>query len=353
MEPTAESLRMAGLSKSYGTVRALDNVDLDVAGGSFVTLLGPSGSGKTTLLMALAGLVQLDAGTITVGARRLEQEPPHKRGLGVVFQNYALFPHMTVHENIHYPLRTRGVPVGQAKTAIDRALQLVRLSGYGERRVDQLSGGQRQRVALARALVFAPPVLLLDEPLSALDRNLREEMQIELRQLHRTLGTTMIMVTHDQEEALALSDHIAVMNGGRIVQQGTPQSVYDEPNSRFVASFIGRSHLLPVSIDAGRAIWNGVPVATRHAARSGDAFLVVRPEHLVTVSGEAPSSTTIFEGTVTAVSYRGDSTIAIIALADGAELTVRTPAGVPASGLSPGKKVRIGLRRQDAVLVPA
>ncbi|BBK41206.1 polyamine-transporting ATPase [Allostella vacuolata] len=356
--PAGEALSMAGLRKSYGAVRALDRVDLDVAGGSFVTLLGPSGSGKTTLLMALAGLVELDAGTITVGGRRLEHAPPHKRGLGVVFQNYALFPHMNVRDNIFYPLRTRGMRAAQGIPAIERALELVRLAGYGDRQVDQLSGGQKQRIALARALVFAPPVLLLDEPLSALDRNLREEMQIELRQLHLRLGTTMIMVTHDQEEALALSDHIAIMDRGRIVQQGAPRDVYAQPNSRFVAGFIGRSHLLPVTVQGGVACWNGIAVPTRRPAEADDVCLVVRPELLVPLPASAGSDpalgeAVVFDGVVRATSYRGDATVTIVALPDGSEFHLRQPSLDGIAVPAPGTAMRLGLRRQDAELVKA
>lgn len=347
-------LRLIGMVKHYGSVKALDDVSLEIEAGSFTTLLGPSGSGKTTLLMAMAGLLELNAGEIHLGTRRIEREPPHKRGLGVVFQNHALFPHMNVRDNIAYPLRARGVGTKEGAQSVDRVLDLVRLGGYGERRIDELSGGQRQRIALARALVFNPTVLLLDEPLSALDRNLREEMQVELRRLHRTIGTTMIMVTHDQEEALTLSDCIAVMNKGRLVQVGSPLDVYERPATQFVASFIGQSHLLPVEVKNGTAVWNGQILAAQRPARSDDAFLLIRPERLVLAPPHAaPPASIVFDGTVRDVAYRGDAISVFITLADGSELSVRRPSGGGDLGLSSGQTLQLALRQSDAILVPA
>jgi putative spermidine/putrescine transport system ATP-binding protein len=347
-------LRLVGMVKHYGSVKALDDVTLEIEAGSFTTLLGPSGSGKTTLLMAMAGLLELNAGEIHLGTRRIEREPPHKRGLGVVFQNHALFPHMNVRDNIAYPLRARGVGPKEGAPSVDRVLELVRLAGYGGRRIDELSGGQRQRIALARALVFNPTVLLLDEPLSALDRNLREEMQVELRRLHRTIGTTMIMVTHDQEEALTLSDSVAVMNKGRLVQVGSPLDVYERPATQFVASFIGQSHLLPVEVRNGTAVWNGQALAAQRPARSDDAFLLIRPERLVlSPPNAAPPASIVFDGTVKDVAYRGDAISVFITLADGSELSVRRPSGGDDLGLSSGQKLQLALRQSDAILVPA
>ena len=212
------------VTKTYGTVHALDHVDLDVRSGEFLTLLGPSGSGKTTLLMVLAGFTRPDHGSLKFGEREVIRLAPHKRDVGMVFQNYALFPHMSVAGNIAFPLKLRGVPRAEIGQRIERALDTVKLGGYGDRRIDQLSGGQRQRVALARAIVFEPRILLMDEPLSALDKQLREHMQIELRQLHDRLGMTTVYVTHDQREALTMSDRIAVINHGRIMQLDAPRA---------------------------------------------------------------------------------------------------------------------------------
>jgi putative spermidine/putrescine transport system ATP-binding protein len=245
MTATSLPISIAGLRKSYGTYVALDDVGLDVAAGEFLTLLGPSGSGKTTLLMALAGFVRPERGALTIGGHNITALPPNKRNIGVVFQNYALFPHMSVSANVEYPLRLRGVPKVQARERAEAALARVKLSGFGGRDIAALSGGQRQRVALARAIVFEPRVMLMDEPLSALDKNLREHMQFEIRKLHDDLGVTTIYVTHDQREALTMSDRIAVMDAGRIQQIGAPQDIYQRPTNRFVAEFMGEANIAP------------------------------------------------------------------------------------------------------------
>ena len=211
------------ITKSYGSVRALDQVDLDIRSGEFLTLLGPSGSGKTTLLMVLAGFTRPDHGSLKFGETEVIRLAPHKRGIGMVFQSYALFPHMSVGANIAFPLRLRGVAKPDIARRVEQALALVQLAGYATRRVDELSGGQRQRVALARAIVFEPRILLMDEPLSALDKQLREHMQIELRRLHEQLGMTTVYVTHDQREALTMSDRVAVLNHGKLMQYGPPR----------------------------------------------------------------------------------------------------------------------------------
>ncbi|MEO0764248.1 MAG: ATP-binding cassette domain-containing protein, partial [Pseudomonadota bacterium] len=215
-------------------VHALDSVDLDIRQGEFLTLLGPSGSGKTTLLMVIAGFTRPDSGSLRFGSDEVIRQPPHKRDLGMVFQNYALFPHMSVAGNVAYPLKVRGVGAAEIGPRVEHALETVQLGGFGERRITQLSGGQRQRVALARAIVFEPRILLMDEPLSALDKKLRDHMQIELRHLHEALGMTTVYVTHDQREALTMSDRIAVINHGRLMQLGTPTEIYEAPANRFV-----------------------------------------------------------------------------------------------------------------------
>ena len=237
------ALTLSGLTKRYGEHTAVSDISLAVAGGEFVTLLGASGSGKTTTLMMVAGFVEPDAGSIHIAGASVERIPPEQRNLGVVFQSYALFSHMSVAENVAFPLRMRRVARGDARERAARALEMVGLSGYGARRIEQLSGGEQQRVALARALVFEPPVLLMDEPLGALDRKLREQMQGEIKNLQRSLGLTVLYVTHDQEEAMVMSDRIAIMRHGTIEQVGPAAEIYDRPVSAFVADFLGESNL--------------------------------------------------------------------------------------------------------------
>ncbi|PDQ34551.1 MAG: polyamine ABC transporter ATP-binding protein [Candidatus Lumbricidophila eiseniae] len=247
-----------GVTKRYPTSLALDDITLHVRAGEFLTLLGPSGSGKTTLLNLIAGFIELTAGSIHLDGRRINDVPVHKRGLGIVFQHYALFPHLTVSDNIAFPLTRRKMPKEQIRELVNAELATAGLSGYGKRFPRELSGGQQQRVALARALVFKPEVLLLDEPLGALDKNLRERLQLEIRRIHREVGRTFVFVTHDQEEALTLSDRIAVFNEGRIEQVGTAQELYERPVSLFVAEFIGESTVVPET--------------------TGDMAWVIRPE---------------------------------------------------------------------------
>ena len=246
------SVSLTGLEKRYDGVGAVRGISLEVQSGEFLTLLGPSGSGKTTTLMMIAGFETPSAGDIAVDGRSVIAIPPNKRNLGMVFQNYALFPHLSVADNIGFPLKQRGVDRTARARMVAEALEVVRLPGYGGRSPRQLSGGQQQRVALARAIVFRPRLLLMDEPLGALDKQLREGLQMELRRLHAELGITFIYVTHDQDEALTMSDRIAVVNEGRIAQLGTPEDLYDRPSDRFVASFIGESNFLPCVLQGFR-----------------------------------------------------------------------------------------------------
>jgi putative spermidine/putrescine transport system ATP-binding protein len=242
---TDSIVRFVGIEKTYdGVTRVVDNLDLDVARGEFLTLLGPSGSGKTTTLMMLAGFEAPTAGEILLDGKPLSHKPPHQRDIGMVFQNYALFPHMTVAENIGFPLSVRGVPATDIRARVERALETVQLAGFGARRPAQLSGGQQQRIAVARALVFEPKLILMDEPLGALDKQLREQMQLEIRRLHQRLGVTMVYVTHDQSEALTMSDRIAVFHRGRVQQLGAPAQIYERPVNAFVARFIGENNRL-------------------------------------------------------------------------------------------------------------
>src|SRR3546814_286075 len=274
-------LDVCGVRKSYGKSSVLHDVDLKVEPGEFLTLLGPSGSGKTTLLMTIAGFVRPGAGRILLGGEDITRKPPHRRDIGMMFQNYALFPHMTVAENSAYPLKLRGMPVAERKNRVSDSLHLVQLAGYGDRAIDELSGGQKQRVALARATVFRPRLLLMDEPLSALDKKLREQMQIELRKLHHKLGMTTICVTHDQHEALTMSDRIAVMNAGNIAQIGSPDELYESPANGFVADFIGESVILPVYVSGAHAMLRGqVLNLPSGCIATPDSLLVIRPERL-------------------------------------------------------------------------
>lgn len=246
VEPASVIVSIRNLSRTFGTVKAVDGVNLDIFAGEFLTLLGPSGSGKTTVLRMIAGFEKPDSGTIELRGNDVTQLPPYERDVNTVFQDYALFPHMDVISNIGYGLRVAGVAKEERVSRAEQALKQVRLSGYGDRRPAQLSGGQRQRVALARALVNRPSVLLLDEPLGALDLKLREQMQIELKELQREVGITFIFVTHDQEEALTMSDRIAVFNQGNIEQLGTPREIYENPKSLFVSEFVGQTNKITI-----------------------------------------------------------------------------------------------------------
>src|SRR5579872_6072024 len=274
-----KSLRIAGVSREFGSVRAVEGVSLDVRPGEFLTLLGPSGSGKTTLLMMVAGLITPTTGEIWIGEENATYKPPYERDIGMVFQNYALFPHMTVADNIAFPLRMRRVAERDVAKRVADALELVRLPQMGERFPRQLSGGQQQRVALARALVFNPSVLLMDEPLGALDKKLREHVQIELKQLQTSLNITVLYVTHDQDEALTMSDRICLMHEGRIEQLGTPHELYHQPRTHFAAGFLGESNFLPVN----------------------DKLVMVRPEAVEFVRGGA-------EGTIAQITFMGGVT---------------------------------------------
>jgi len=340
--------------KSYGTFPALDDVSLEVASGEFITLLGPSGSGKTTLLMVLAGFIRPDGGETWFGDQDVSLVAPHKRNVGMVFQNYALFPHMTVAGNVAYPLKLRRVGKAEIGDRVARALDLVQLSGLGDRQVDQLSGGQRQRVALARAIVFEPRILLMDEPLSALDKKLREEMQIEVRHLHQRLGMTTVYVTHDQREALTMSDRIAVIDRGRFRQIGTPRQIYGRPASRFIADFIGESHFLPVTVRDGQAYLGDKWLRLAEPLTKTDVsqLLGVRPEKVMILDGGDAGAYNVFEGTVKEIVYQGESSLVSVTLVGGHELSVRQPATSAVIPPEVGDAVRLGLAPADTIIVP-
>ncbi len=292
------------VSRVFGTVRAVDNVSLDIAPGEFFAMLGPSGSGKTTCLRLIAGFEQPTSGSISIFGVPCENLPPYKRNVNTVFQDYALFPHMTVGQNVAYGLMIKGVNRADREARAQAALDMVKLSGYGARRPSQLSGGQRQRVALARALVNEPKVLLLDEPLGALDLKLREQMQEELKSLQKQLGITFIFVTHDQGEALSMADRVAIFNEGKIVQAGTPKDIYEHPRTRFAADFVGSSNVLPPEFCAK----NGGPAK----------WCSLRPEKI----GLAAKGV---KGVITAISYQG-ATTRISVDADGTRIAAALPA---------------------------
>ncbi len=301
------------VSKAFGMMTVVDNLDLSIGKGEFVSMLGPSGSGKTTLLMMLAGFENPTSGAISVGGRRVDDLPPHKRNMGVVFQNYALFPHMSVADNVAFPLRMRGLSKSEIVERVTKALDMVQLRAFDERRPIQLSGGQQQRVALARALVFEPEVVLMDEPLGALDKKLREQMQMDIRDIHHRLGLTIVFVTHDQTEALTMSDRIAIFNHGKIEQIGEPAEIYDRPKTQFVAEFIGETNLLSgevvsssngildVTLDDGQAI--KVASATDLGPRR-QVLVSVRPERIEL--GQTGSAQNQLEVRVIDIVYHGD-----------------------------------------------
>ena len=361
--------------RDYGAVVAVDDVSLDINAGEFVSLLGPSGSGKTTLLMMLAGFEQPQSGSITIGGRDVTRVPPNKRDIAMVFQKYALFPHMTVAENIAFPLSMRNVDRSERARKVDAALEMVKLQGYGTRKPSELSGGQQQRVALARAIVFEPPVILMDEPLGALDKKLRQHMQIELKQLQRRLGATVIYVTHDQEEALTMSDRVAVLNHGRLMQYGPPRELYDHPADAFVADFLGEMNFIEgVVTEVGVGSCNVASAGSAVSAPSiaglgkGSAVrLAIRPEFIeirasgslcaeassgtgaiassgtdIAASGATAtagvSATTGVPGTLAQVVFNGAIIVMVVELADGAMLTASLNTHA-APDLRPGQAV--------------
>ena len=343
-------VRLAGVTKTFGSVVAVDHVSLGVEAGEFLTLLGPSGSGKTTTLMIIAGFELPSGGDVFIRGARVTYTPPYRRDIGLVFQSYALFPHMTVFGNIAFPLEMRGVPRGEIRSRVSTVLDLVRLGGLGDRYPRQLSGGQQQRVALARALVFQPGVLLMDEPLGALDKKLRAEMQLEIKHIQEELGITVVYVTHDQEEALTMSDRVAVIDHGRIEQIGLPQEIYDRPVNRFVADFIGESNFLDVQVverrgdrvllrtPDGLSVWTRTDAETPVGAR---ALLAVRPECIAVGVGADPRDND-FEGVIEEVIYVGDTTryrVRVRELRD--PLTVKVQS-LPGGSLKRDDPIRIG-----------
>jgi putative spermidine/putrescine transport system ATP-binding protein len=350
-------LRAIDIRKSYGATRALDGVSLDIRQGEFLTLLGPSGSGKTTLLMILAGFLEPSGGRLEEGGADITRLPAEKRSYGMVFQGYALFPHMSVEDNIAFPLTVRRLPAAERRRRVDRLIATVGLEMHRRKRPAQLSGGQQQRVALARALVFEPKLLLLDEPLSALDKNLREQMQGELKRLHAETGTTFVFVTHDQGEALALSTRIAIFDHGRIAQLGSPEAIYERPASRFVAEFLGRINLFPLEDvrregETARGRFEGrLLAAPARPAPNGNGLLTVRPEFMTVLERE-PAAGNAVRAVIAGVTYAGATRQLQLRTAGGREITLALPSAAPLPGSGPGSEIWVAWPVERGYLLP-
>jgi len=358
--PTGRDLEVVSVSKSYGGPDVVQDLAFTLGHGEFLTLLGPSGSGKTTTLLMVAGFERPTTGDIRVGGRSVVNEPPQRRNFGIVFQSYALFPHMTVLENVEFPLRMRGVAKRARGAPALEMLEKVGLSGFQNRKPRELSGGQQQRVALARALVFEPDALLLDEPLGALDKRLREAMQIEIKAIQQRVGISVLYVTHDQEEAMVMSDRIAIMREGRIVQLGAPKDLYKHPETPFVASFLGETNLLPCGVVEDGAYGKvtfadgSSGVAARPRRDPGDGggpwLVSVRPEQVRVLTPEDRLDTTI-DGVVKDCTFVG-SYVRVTILACGQEVVVKGDETISAWAET-GRRVRVGWRRDDAQILRA
>jgi putative spermidine/putrescine transport system ATP-binding protein len=342
-------LHAQGLCKAYGASMAVQPLELKVHAGELLALLGPSGSGKTTLLQMICGLIEPSGGRLIIDGRDETDKPVNQRDIGVVFQNYALFPHLTVRENVSFPLQMRKTPARELREKVEATLAMVGLTDFDRRFPRELSGGQQQRVALARCLVYQPSLILMDESLSALDRKLRENMQIEIKRLHRETGATIIFVTHDQEEALALADRICLMSEGRVEQLGTPEEIYERPRSAFVADFIGISNVMrgSITLDGTIRTEDGVlPLPDGCKARTGqDRALVVRPEKMFLCAEEKAFVSGCIEESI----YAGSETKLLVRLSSGALITVRRQAGLPRGAI--GERVFVSWDRQQARLL--
>jgi len=350
-------VQFIAVQKSYdGQILVVKDLNLDVARGEFLTMLGPSGSGKTTCLMMLAGFEPATHGKIILDGRPINDVPPHKRGIGMVFQNYALFPHMTVAENVAFPLNVRKVPAGEVVDKVNRALEMVELPGFGNRRPAQLSGGQQQRIAVARALVFEPQLVLMDEPLGALDKQLREQMQYEIRHIHENLGVTMVYVTHDQAEALTMSDRIAVFNDGVVQQLATPADLYEKPENAFVAGFIGENNRLrgtvsevngntcTVKLDEGGTVSAEKVDVGGVGART---TLSIRPER-VELLGQDGAMANRLSGRIEELIYLGDHIRVRMTVAGTDEFIVKVRNSADRQyGLNEGDEMNVGWHTQD------
>ena len=333
--PERHGLELRSVSKFYGTLAAVDDVSLTIEPGQFLTLLGPSGSGKTTILMSIAGFVQPSRGDILLDGKVITGLPAEKRNFGMVFQGYALFPNMTVGQNVAFPLKVRGLDASETERRVASALELVQMDHLAARMPNEISGGQQQRVALARALVFEPDLMLLDEPLSALDRKLRAELQWELKSLHERVGMTFIYVTHDQDEALSMSDEIVILRDGKIVQQGTPHDLYDRPASRFVANFLGGSNFLSGKFEKGDAKGFRYRAGGKPFVQAGkanglkadqDVLIALSPEKIVLFEKAPKGEKNLVEGKISSFNYYGNSFHFQVETAPLGRVEVKTPA---------------------------
>ncbi|WP_424813492.1 ABC transporter ATP-binding protein [Roseococcus sp. YIM B11640] len=344
---------LQSVTKRYGAETVVAGVSLAIPEGEFFTLLGPSGSGKTTTLSMLAGFVVPDEGRVMLGGQDMTRVPPRGRGLGMVFQNYAIFPHLNVAENVAFPLTVKGAPKAEIQARVAEALAMVKLDGFGARYARQLSGGQQQRVALARAIVAHPKVVLMDEPLGALDKNLRYHMQVEIKEIQQRLGMTVIYVTHDQEEALTMSDRIAIMNHGKIAQMGPPREVYENPESSFVAAFLGEANLLKVRRDgeAVRGPGGAAILAARGALPGADGLVFVRPEKVSVLAGTLDAASNHLPGQVQHASFLGNIVRYAVTAADGASLLCDVANGAGAVLHRPGDAVTLSWRAEDSRLL--
>ncbi|WFU40096.1 ABC transporter ATP-binding protein [Bradyrhizobium sp. CB82] len=352
-----EAIALRGISKAFGSVMVLKATELAVHKSEFLTLLGPSGSGKTTLLNLISGAIAPSSGEILLAGRDITHMPPRDRGIGMVFQNYALMPHMTVFENVAYPLRARRESSEAIRRKVLDALDRVGLKGLDDRKPRQLSGGQQQRVGIARCIVYSPAIIMMDEPLGALDKNLREQMQTEIKRLHHELGTTIIYVTHDQEEALNMSDRICLMKTGEIAQLGTPDELYFRPNSRFVAEFIGESNLLrgksiaanSVAIDEAGAVL--VPSSER--GLGSDVLVMVRPEkmHIFAADADTPAGHNVLRGVVEAISFIGGMTRIAVKTAHGASVTAKIISGPACTRPELGSAAKLSWSPTESVVL--
>jgi putative spermidine/putrescine transport system ATP-binding protein len=353
--PIEAYVRFVGVQKTYdGETLVVRDFDLDVARGEFLTLLGPSGSGKTTCLMMLAGFESVTHGEIVLDGRPINDAPPHKRDIGVVFQNYALFPHMTVNENVAFPLEVRNISQAEIEARTKRALDMIQLSGFGHRRPAQLSGGQQQRVAVARALVFEPKLVLMDEPLGALDKQMREQMQYEIKHLHERLGVTVVYVTHDQTEALTMSNRIAVMEHGAIAQVARPQVLYDRPENAFVAQFIGENNRLLGTVREVRgqtcvvAVEGGEvrALAVNVEGVGSRSTLSLRPERVL-IDPRPECCPNVFDARVEELIYHGDHTRVRVRTCGSADFIIKLPNAAARVHLTEGDHIRIGWQVED------
>jgi putative spermidine/putrescine transport system ATP-binding protein len=354
---TDQAVRLEGVSKRYGDTTVLHSVDLTVRRGEFLTLLGPSGSGKSTILNIISGATPPSTGRVFLDGEDVTVKPPRERGLGMVFQNYALMPHMTVFENVAFPLKVRKWSSADIQRQVMATLEKVGLSGFAHRKPKEMSGGQQQRVSIARCLVYSPSIILMDEPLGALDKKLRDQLQGEIKSLHRDIGTTLVYVTHDQEEALNLSDKVCLMNGGRIEQLGTPAELYFEPSNRFVADFVGESNILAGTLlDANTLRTQAGTTLQVHARRAAgashaDVEVLVRPENIRVLSLDEPvMDDNVLDATVTELSFVGGRT-RVQALAGTERLLATRTSARDDTLIRPGERVRLAWSRANTVVL--